>query len=230
MTIKRLICSAAVAVAVIAVATACGKSDETPAASPLDNADQTVVASPSGNTPAAPGGTAPTPRMLAIDRNALLRGSAAGRSIVTQAQNLQRQAETEIKGEADRLRADFQAFQQQSAILAAGVKAQRQRELEARKNALEQKMQSRGGMIQAGMSAAAEQVAHALEPILRQIMQERHADILVDKNAIVLSTRDDMDVTALAIQRLDAKMQTVPVHLVNPQQQQPGAPAAPPSP
>lgn len=227
MNIKRLICSASVAAAVLATVAACGKSEETPA-SPLDA--QTVVASPEG-TPAAPAvaGQAPTLRTLAIDRNALLRVSAAGKSIVQQAQQLQRSAEAEFKGEVERLQADARAFQQQAAILAPAVKAQRQRELEARQSALQQKMQSRGGQIQAGMNAAAETVAKALEPILRQIMTEKHADILVDKQAIVLSVRDDIDVTALAVQRLDAQMKTVPVHLVNPQQQapRPGAPAAP---
>ena len=227
MTVKRLVRSAAVAAAVIIFAVACGKSEETPATSPLDG--ETVVSSPSSpsSTAPTPGGMAPQVRLLAIDRGALLRASAAGKSIVVQAQQLQHSAEAEFKSEADRLRADFTAYQQQSAILAANVKAQKQRELEARKSALEQRMQARGGQIQAGMNAAAEQVAKALEPILRQIMQERHADILVDKQAIVLSVRDDIDVTQLAIQRLDQKMQTAQVRLVNPPPQQPGAAPAP---
>jgi outer membrane protein len=177
---------------------------------------------------AAPGvapAIAPTPRMLAIDRGMLLRLSLAGKSIVAQAEQMQKSSEGEFKAEADRLRADARTFSQQSAILAPAVRAQKERELNARQTALQQKMQNRGGQIQAGINKAIQQVEVALGPILQQIMRERQADILVDRNAIVVS-RLDIDITGAAIQRLDRFLPRVPVALANPAAATP-LPAAP---
>lgn len=209
MTIKRLICSAAVAVAVLASVAACGKSEET-ASAPADS-ETVVAASPSA--PAGPAGPSP---VLAIDRNALLRASVAGKSIFTQAEQFKTQAEAEFKAEAERLQADARAFQQSAAILAANVKAQRQRELQSRETQLNQKMQIRSGQIQLGMNAGFAQIAKQLEPILRKLMEERHATVLIDKAAIVLATKDDIDITRAAAARLDQVIKTVPIRLATP--------------
>jgi hypothetical protein len=46
-------------------------------------------------------------------------------------------------------------------------------------------------------------------------MQERHANLLLDRNAIVLGTVN-IDITGAAVQRLDQKMPSAKVQLVNP--------------
>lgn len=46
-------------------------------------------------------------------------------------------------------------------------------------------------------------------------MIERQANILLDRSMVVLSTVGDIDVTRLAIQRLDQKLPTVKVQLVS---------------
>ena len=72
---------------------------------------------------------------------------------------------------------------------------------------------------------ARQSVEQALGPILQGIMVERGANMLVDRNAVVLSTVD-VDITATAIQRLNQKMPNIKVNLqplppgVSPQQQQ----------
>ena len=53
---------------------------------------------------------------------------------------------------------------------------------------------------------------NALGPILKGIMLERGANMLLDRNAVILSTVD-VDVTQTAIQRLNQKMPTVKVNL-----------------
>lgn len=161
--------------------------------------------------PAQPG--IPQPKILVIDRAAILRGSSVGQSIVKQVQAYTQQAENDLKGEGAALRADGQALQQQIAILAPDVKAKKIHDFEARQAALQQKAQQKQSLIQGGFLQARQQVENALGPILQGIMAERGANLLVDRNAIVMSTVD-IDITQTAIQRLNQKLPNVKVNLV----------------
>jgi Skp family chaperone for outer membrane proteins len=128
--------------------------------------------------PAPAAGAVPAPKILVIDRNAILRASKVGQNIVQQVSGLTRSAEGEFKAESESLRKEGMALQQQVAILAPDVKAK-----EA-----------------------------ALGPILQGIMQERGANLLLDRSAIVLGTVN-IDITAVAVQRLNQKMPGIKVQL-----------------
>jgi Skp family chaperone for outer membrane proteins len=135
--------------------------------------------------------------------------------MITQIDALSKSAETEFKGEEDKLRSDAQALQQQMAVLAPEVRNQRAKEFDARQQALQKKVQERQNQIQAGVYKARKQIEDALGPILQALMTERGANLLFDRNAIVVGTVD-VDVTAVAIQRLDQKLAKVKVELTDP--------------
>jgi len=187
-----------------------------------------AAATPPAAQPPKPASTGtPAPKILVINRSAILQGSKVGQDIVRQVQGFTQSAETEFKAEGEGLRRDQQALQQQIAILAPDVKAKKIKDFQARAAAFQQKVQARQGQIQYGVLKARQQVEQALGPILQGIMAERGANLLLDRQAIVLGTVD-VDVTAQAIQRLDQKLPSVKVQLTNPppgfmqqQQQQP---------
>lgn len=158
---------------------------------------------------------APAPKILVIDRAAILRASKVGRSIVQQVNAYTKSAESDFKGESDALRKEGQQLQQQVAILAPDVKAKRIQSFEAKQQAFQKKVEDRQGKIQGGVLKARQQVEAALGPILQGIMAERGANLLLDRNAVVLGTVD-VDITQTAIQRLDQKMPTVKVTLTDP--------------
>ena len=81
--------------------------------------------------PPAQASAVPQPKILVIDRKAILERSAVGQSIAQQVQSLSAQAQGQLKNEANTLRAQGQQLQQQIAILAADVKAKKVRDLEA---------------------------------------------------------------------------------------------------
>lgn len=172
-------------------------------------------AAPPAPAPAKPAAGTPAPVILVIDRNAILRASKVGQSIVQQVNAFSQAAEKEFKGQADSLRSQEQQLQQQVAILAPDVKAKKIKAFQAQQQAFQQKVQTRQAQIQGGVLQARQQVEKALGPILHGILQERHANLLFDRNAIVLGTVN-IDVTGLAIQRLDQKLPYVKVQLVNP--------------
>ncbi len=170
----------------------------------------------------------PQPKIIMIDRMMVLRGSKVGQDIVRQVNAYTSQAENELRGQGAALQNDVKAFQQQSAILSADLKAKKMRDLEARRAGLQAQVQKRQTLIQGGFLKAREQVLTALGPIVQGIMVEKGANILLDRNAVMLGARD-LDVTPLAIQRLDQKMPSIKVELVAPppgvlQQQQQGSP------
>jgi Skp family chaperone for outer membrane proteins len=167
----------------------------------------------------APSAGTPAPVILVIDRGAILRASKVGQSIVTQVNAFTTAAETEFKGTAQSLRAQEQQLQQQIAILAPDVKRKKIAAFQAQQQAFQQKVQQRQAQIQGGVMQARQQVEAALGPILQGIMAERHANLLFDRNAIVLGTVN-IDITGAAVQRLNQKLPSIKVQLVNPTPEQ----------
>jgi Skp family chaperone for outer membrane proteins len=165
--------------------------------------------------PPKPAAGTPAPVILVIDRNAILRASKVGQSIVQQVNGYSQAAEKEFKSQADSLRSQEQQLQQQVAILAPDVKAKKIKAFQAQQQAFQQKVQARQAQIQGGVLQARQQVEKALGPILQGILNERHANLLFDRNAIVLGTVN-VDITGVAVQRLDKKMPYVKVQLVTP--------------
>lgn len=162
------------------------------------------------------GGGVPEPKILVIDRAMVLRGSKVGQDIGRQVQGYTQSAESELKGEAEGLRKEEGALQQQVAILAPDVKAQKIKAFQAKQQAFQQKVQARQQQIQYGVYLARQQIDKALGPIIQGIMQERGANLLLDRNAVVYGTNGSFDITKTAIDRLDQKLPSVKVQLVSP--------------
>lgn len=176
-----------------------------------------LAQAPAPNKPhaAAPAtGPVPAPKIIVVDRNAILRASSVGQDIVRQVNAYTLSAEKEFKAQQDALQKESQTLQQQVAILAPDVRAQKIKAFQAKETAFKAKVEARQSLIQGGVMKARQQVEAALGPILQGIMQERGANILLDRAAIVLGMLD-IDVTQLTIQRLNQKLPTVKVQLVN---------------
>ena len=184
---------------------------------------------PAAAPAAAPAGP-PVPRIIVIDRQAILARSAAGKAMISSAQKLSQQADTEFKGQADALQKELATVQQQLAILAPDVRAQKQKEFTTKQEAFQQRVTDRQSQIQNGFAAAGAKLEQALQPILAQIMRERGANMMLDRSAVMMATMD-VDVTTTAIQRLDKALPTLTVSLAK-ATPAPGAaaPVAPPAP
>jgi outer membrane protein len=173
------------------------------------------IASPALAAGPQPQGT-PAPKILVIDRTIILRASKAGQDVVRQVNGYTQQLENDFKGQGAALRQQYQQLQQQAAILSADVKARKIKDFEAKKNALQAQAQKRQSLIQGGFIKARQQMEQALGPILQEIMKERGANMLLDRSAVVLGTDASMDITGMAVQRLNQKLPTIKVELVAP--------------
>ena len=169
-------------------------------------------ARPAAAAPAPATAAPPVPRIIVIDRAAILRVSSAGKAMMNSAQALSRQADTEFKNQADGLQKEATALQQQLAILAADVRAQKQKEFQTKQEGFQKRVQDRQTQIQNGFAVAGQKLDQALGPILQQIMRERGANMMLDRSAVILSAID-VDVTQTAIERLNRALPTVSVSL-----------------
>jgi len=152
------------------------------------------------------------PRVIVVDRNALLSVSSAGAAMLEDVEALSADADREFQAQADSLQTEAAALQQELAILAPDIRNQRQQEFINKQTALQNRMQDRQIQIQNGFAIAGQQLDLALQPILQALMVERGANMLLDRSALILSSID-FDVTATAIERLNAVLPTIDVTL-----------------
>lgn len=163
----------------------------------------------------------PQPKILVIDRNAILQFSKVGQDISRQIQSQGTQARNELAGRAKALQNEGQSLQQQVAILSAEQKAAKVRAFEAKQASFQADAQKREQMIQGGFVQARMTVEKTLGPILQQIIKERGANMLLDKQAVVYATDNSYDITPDAINRLNQKLSSLKVVPVAPPQGQP---------
>jgi outer membrane protein len=216
------------ALAALIFALSLGSSDNGPvqaqaAPAPAPAAPAAVVAPPPGALAPAPAPAAAAaaaaaaagaaaPRIIVIDRQFILQRSAAGQEMLAQAQNLSKQAETEFKAQEGQLAAEAGQLQQQLAIMAPDVRDQKEKEFTTKQQAFQNRVAQRQAEIQAGFNKAARVVEVALEPILKSLMTERGANMVFDRASVILSSVD-VDVTPVAVQRLDKALPHVKVEL-----------------
>lgn len=157
----------------------------------------------------------PAPRILVFDRNTLMRSSKAGQDIARQVRAYLQQAQQSLKGESDALQREGQTLRQQIAILAPDVKEQKIKAFEAKQAALQKKAQEREGQIRYGAALAEHQIEQTLGPIVQQIMQQRGANMMIDRQAVLVMA-PGFDITPQVVQQLDQKLPAVKVQLVTP--------------
>ena len=137
-----------------------------------------------------------------------MRASKVGQDIVQQVNGYTRPGrEGSARAGQGAAAAKARQLQQQAAILAPDVKAARSRRSRQAGRRFRPQAQKKQSLIQGGFIKARQQVEQALGPILQGIMKERGANLLLDRNAVVLGTVD-VDITGVAVQRLNQKMPT----------------------
>jgi outer membrane protein len=159
------------------------------------------------------------PRILLIDRQAILRQSKVGQDVAKQVQGYADQAKADIAGQQKALQAEAQQLQQQVAILAADARAKKVQAFEVKQTGMQAAAQRREATIQGGFVKAQQTIAQTLEPILQTLMQQRGGNMILDKNALVYASPDAVkafDITQAAVDQLNQKLPTLKVTLAAP--------------
>ena len=163
--------------------------------------------------PPAPPPGLPAPKILVINRQAILQFSKVGQDIARQVQGFANQAKADMAAQTRSLQAEGQALQQQIAILAPDVKQKKIDAFQAKEAGLQASAQRKEQDIQGGLQRAQQSVEVVLGPILQGLMQQRGANMILDKNAVVFANSAAFDVTQPAIDQLNQKMSSLKVTL-----------------
>jgi outer membrane protein len=158
-------------------------------------------------------GPVPDPVMLVVNKAAIMQMSKAGQDIGRQVQAYAQTARAQLDPQAKALRAEEEKLKGQIGGLSPDERERRVSALEAKERAFQQQAAQKDAQVKQAVAAAQKQLSAKVGPILKQIMQERHANLIVDKQAIVFGTDPSIDVSEEAIKRLDAAMPAVQVAL-----------------
>lgn len=175
--------------------------------------------------PAAPPAL-PAPKILVINRQAILQFSKVGQDIQRQVQAFANQAKNDMAGQQKALQTEAQALQQQIAILSGDAKQKKIDAFQAKETALQTTAQRKEAAIQYTLLKAQSQVENVLGPILNALLTQRGGNMILDKNAVVFANSSAFDITQPAIDQLNQKMSSLKLVLENP----PAGAAPPPAP
>jgi outer membrane protein len=170
-----------------------------------------LTIAPAIAAPPAPPPSLPAPKILVINRQAILQYSNVGKDIARQVQGYANQAKADMAGQSRALQAEGQALQQQIAILAPDAKQKKVDAFQAKEAGLQASAQRKEQEIQGGLERAQQSVEVVLGPILQGLMQQRGANMILDKNAVVFANSGAFDITQPAIDQLNQKMSTLKV-------------------
>src|SRR5882757_2764132 len=108
----------------------------------------------------------PQPKIVVIDRAAIMQFSKVGQDIARQIQAAANQAKADLQGQGKSLQAEGRALQQQVAILAPDVKAKRLAAFQAKEQSLQGAAQRKDEQLKGAFAQARRAMEDALGPIL----------------------------------------------------------------
>ena len=155
----------------------------------------------------------PQPKIVVIDRAAILRFSKVGQDIAKQMQSYANQAKNDLAAQGKALQAEGRNLQQQVAILAPDVKQKRLDAFRAKEEALQGAAQRKDEQLKAALAQGQQAMEAQLGPILQQLVKERGANLVLDKQAVVFANQTGFDITGDAINRVNQKMPAFKINL-----------------
>jgi outer membrane protein len=165
----------------------------------------------------------PQPKIVVLDRRAIMSFTKAGQDIAKQMQAYSNQAKNELAARGKALQNDGRNLQQQVAILAPDLKAKKLADFQAREQALQGEVQKKDEQMRTAFAQARQTMEAKLGPILQQLVKERGANLVLDKQAVVFApSAGGFDITGDAIKRLDQQMPALKINFN-------AAPPAPPA-
>ncbi len=156
------------------------------------------------------------PKIVVLDKIAIMQYSKVGQDIAKQVQAYAAQAKNDLTAQGKALQNEGRALQQQVAILAPDLKQKKLAAFQAKEQSLQAQAQKKDDQIKYAFMSARQAMEKQLGPILQQVIKERGANIVLDKQAIVMANTTTFDITAEVINRLNQTMPTYKVNLTTP--------------
>lgn len=161
---------------------------------------------PRSNVPAIPpAGALPAPSIGVVDIQAVLREGSAARSVREQIDKQRTSYGAEISKKENDLRAAEQDLAKQRNVLSAEAFADKRRQLEQQVADFQRQVSARRRQLDEAIVENMKPIEAAMEEVLTQIAQERSLNMIVHKNAVILS-HNALDLTGEVLQKVDRKV------------------------
>ncbi|MDQ1153331.1 OmpH family outer membrane protein [Brevundimonas sp. SORGH_AS_0993] len=175
---------------------------------------------------AAPTNPGPVIPGVCVYYNArLLAQSSAGQAVETRMQQLAQEVQGELQPYATAIQTEAQALQSAGASLPADQANQRRQALQQRVQEAQQLEATRENELRYTLGMQRQAITTAVSPILTAIYQEKGCGLLLDRESVFMMN-PAMDVTDLAIQRLNTALPTLSFNRMPVPAQQGQQPAA----
>ena len=167
----------------------------------------------SGTLPLVVGGPdLPMARIAILDRTALVRDFAAGQSLQLQARALAARNMDYLRGEESTLGGLRDRLKARLASLSPDKRAKALRDYSDAQKVLRAEAQDRQDTFKAAVASAEKKIETAAGPAVLKVVTEDHANMIVDRAAVVESD-DALDITPAVLAKLDAALPRVDVTL-----------------
>ena len=158
---------------------------------------------------AAPTNPGPVIPGVCVYYNArLLAQSSAGQAVETRMQQLAQEVQGELQPYATAIQTEAQQLQSAGASLPADQANQRRQALQQRVQEAQQLEATRENELRYTLAMQRQAITEAVSPILTTIYQEKGCGLLLDRESVFMMN-PAMDVTDLAIQRLNTALPTL---------------------
>lgn len=154
----------------------------------------------------------PQPKIVVLDRAAIMQFSKAGQDIAKQMQAYSAQAKADLQGQGRALEEEERSLQQQVAILAPDVKAKKIAAFQAKQQGLQGQVAKKDEQMRYAFAQARAQMETKLGPILQGLVKARGANMVLDKQAVVFATQGGFDITGDAINQLNQQLPSLKVN------------------
>ena len=151
----------------------------------------------------------------------LLAQSTAGQAVQARMTQLSQEAQGELAPYATSIQTEIQALQTSGASLSEAERTSRSQALQQRIQEAQQLEQTRDNELRYTLSEQRRLISVAVEPILVAIYQERGCGILISRESVFMMN-PAMDITDLAIQRVNTALPTLSFNRMPVPVQQPG--------
>ncbi len=149
------------------------------------------------------------PGVCVYHHDRLMAQSTAGQSLISGLQRLQQEVTAELGPYEQYIQTESQALQQGQASIPQDQLQQRAQALETRYREFEALRQTRTNELRYTLAYQQQQIGQATDPILQALYTERGCGILLSADG-VMRANPQMDLTEVAIQRLNQALPTLP--------------------
>ena len=154
----------------------------------------------------------PVPSIAIVDVEAVMRQSLAVKSARSQIDVIAKDLQQEIAAEEEKLRAAEQTLQQQRALLSPEEYAEDRRTLQEQAAALQQRARALRQTLDRGMAQTMQRIQIALFEEIGKLAEEMDVNFVLPRSQIVVAV-DSFNISELALERLNARLQEVDMAL-----------------